>query len=407
MKVLLVSAPADYGYINLCYRYVELGEVANYLGKQGHSVRIIDGLTVNKNDWDSILLTSLNDTIEAVILHHSGENVVSTLETLTKIRAVRRHIPVITYGIVSIFSTAPFESYPFNAIVINGDWEVILADWLKSLQKKYMSISGVAIKPEKCWQHIPGEKRINPGEWGLPSLELLPLDEYKKLYANHQMIAGIQGSFEVSLSISRGCPYKCWYCPVSHKDGNIERRRPVKDVIEFLHTATRDYGFNQIAMFSPCFTLDKEWVNRFCDAVIDTNLHVSWRCVTTQVDIDKVTIQKMASAGCWRIGIGIETLNPKLQSLIGKPVDIFRLSELFERLNQAGIKPMCFLLDGLPGQSPYEAEQDAQKIIAMGSDARVSKLIYYGKKTKEIVSFDQNDLAREVKFLQSAKQEIQ
>jgi hypothetical protein len=88
-------------------------------------------------------------------------------------------------------------------------------------------------------------------------------------------------------------------------------------------------------------------------------------------------------------------------------VDIFRLSELFERLNQAGIKPMCFLLDGLPGQSPYEAEQDAQKIIAMGSDARVSKLIYYGKKTKEIVSFDQNDLAREVKFLQSAKQEIQ
>jgi len=400
MNVLIASAPATYGYVNLCYRYVELGETAGYLVNKHHVVGILDGLVISKG-WKQVFEKALCQ-VDAVILHHSGENLESTCDAAILVRKLYPKMPIATYGIVANFSSNLFQAYPFDAIVTAGDWEAILADWLELLTKPDRCPRGLTLRLESGWKRFPGEKRLAGHEWGLPALKLLPLDEYRNVYTTHQTVAGIRGSFELSLSVSRGCPYKCWYCQVPRKDGTAERRRPIQQVVQFLREATSLYAFDQIVFFSPCFTLDRQWVINLCDLLVRERISVPWRCVTTEVDLDDSLIERMAAAGCWRIGIGVETLNSKLQAYIGKPVEVERLRMLIQRCRQVGITPMCFLLDGLPGQQPGEVEQDACQIIKWGGEARISKLIRYASSMKRPVSSIQKELTRRVRFITSA-----
>jgi len=402
MDILLTSPPAVQSYINLCYRYVELGEVAGYLRACGHSVTLLDGLVMEDDEWREAFEQRLHRA-EVLILHHSGENISGVLAAADFGKRIRPNMKSATYGIISSFSAEPFKQSVLDGIVIDGDWEAILAEWLSFLAESGRKPlpSGVLVQSGGKWEGKSGAKRVPAERWALPALDLLPLEGYKQKYCGAATIAGFKGSFELSLSVSRGCPYNCWFCPSGRVDGKEERRRPVWQVLDFLRDAVPRFGFDQFAPFSACFTLDRDWVLEFCAELIAKGPAIPWRCVTTLQDLDESLLRTMAAAGCQRIGIGVETMNPKLLSQMSKEIDLDKLAETIRECRSLGITPLCFLLDGLPGQAPGEAQRDAKTLTSMGAKVRISKLVNYRAAARYHGAYLGSLLAREVKFMQS------
>lgn len=401
MNVFLSSPPAARGYINLCYRYVELGEVAGYLRSCGHSVTVLDGLVMDNDAWCEAFKQRLQHA-EVLVLHHSGENVSEVLAAAELGKKIRPNVKSATYGMISSYSSEPYQRSVLDAIVIDGDWEVILAEWLSFLAQadQKPSLWGILLHSGGKWEGQHGARRVPAECWALPALDLLPLEGYRQQYRGSATIAGFRGSFELSLSVSRGCPYNCWFCPSGRVDGKEERRRPVMQVIDFLQDAVPRYGFDQFAPFSACFTLDRDWVLEFCREINQKGPKIPWRCVTTLQDLDAPLLYEMGSAGCQRIGIGVETLNPKLLRKMGKTVDIERLPEVIRQCHSLNITPLCFVIDGLPGQTPGEVQRDVETLSLMGARVRVSKLVNYSTVARYSGKRSSALLAREVKYAQ-------
>ena len=68
----------------------------------------------------------------------------------------------------------------------------------------------------------------------------------------------------LTISGSRGCPYRCDYCSLIHTGGKVYRRRdPIKIVDEYEFLVDR-YGVKQIGFIDPIFPLVKKDLEPFC-----------------------------------------------------------------------------------------------------------------------------------------------
>jgi len=153
---------------------------------------------------------------------------------------------------------------------------------------------------------------------------------------------------------SRGCSFKCYYCPYPMGFGErIVQRDPVRvvDEIEALH---RRHGVGGILFRDQVFTMDWEKTHRLCDEIIRRGLKIEW-VVETRLDrVNEELLRKMKRAGCKRIHYGLESGDPALFSRVGKDGAADRMEALVQnfRITEAvGIHPHMFVLIGLLGET--------------------------------------------------------
>jgi radical SAM superfamily enzyme YgiQ (UPF0313 family) len=183
----------------------------------------------------------------------------------------------------------------------------------------------------------------------LPSLpyHLVPLDKYRY----HGFGKGVRFA---AVFASRGCSYRCYYCPYPSGFGDkIVMRDPVKvvDEIEQLH---RKHGIGGILFRDQVFTMNWERTTLLCDEIIRRKLSIQW-VVETRLDrVNADLLKKMKQAGCVRIHYGLESGDPRVFSLVGKDGaegKLEKLVENFQLTEKVGIHPHMFTLIGLLGES--------------------------------------------------------
>jgi anaerobic magnesium-protoporphyrin IX monomethyl ester cyclase len=64
--------------------------------------------------------------------------------------------------------------------------------------------------------------------------------------------------------------------------------------------------------------------------------------------LDKETVDAMCDGGTYAVCIAIETVTPRLQTLIEKNLDIEKSKHALELFNARGIQVTCFFYVGLP-----------------------------------------------------------
>jgi len=159
---------------------------------------------------------------------------------------------------------------------------------------------------------------------------------------------------------SRGCSFKCYYCPYPVGFGDrIVHRDPIKvvDEIEDLH---RQHGVKGILFRDQVFTMDWDKTHRLCDEIIRRNLGLQW-VVETRLDrVNADLLRKMKQAGCVRVHYGLESGDPRLFSRVGKDGAEDRMEALVQNFiatEQAGIHPHMFILIGLVGETRNTIER--------------------------------------------------
>lgn len=186
----------------------------------------------------------------------------------------------------------------------------------------------------------------------IKNLDLLPLPA-RDLLDNRAYHYPLLGSNCTSMQTSRGCPFPCaYYCPYPLVQGKKWRAMNAGRVYKEIDEIVRKHKINKILFRDATFTLDQDRVKEICQKIIKSKLKFSWWCETRVNCLTEELLKLMKDAGCQGINIGVETGDPVLMEIQGKPgVNLAQLENIKNITDRLGIKLHFLLLIGLPKDS--------------------------------------------------------
>ena len=185
----------------------------------------------------------------------------------------------------------------------------------------------------------PAEPIENLDDLPLPDRGLLPLGRYRAL------------NMPISITTSRGCPFKCIFCVGRKMVGaRVRYRSPEKvvDELQYLNTLK----FPQINIADDLFTANKNHCLGVCDEIIKRGLKLSWTSFARVDTVSDEVLCKMKTAGCNAVSFGIESANPQILKTIKKGITLDQVEAAVGMCQRAGITPYASFILGLPGETP-------------------------------------------------------
>jgi len=173
-------------------------------------------------------------------------------------------------------------------------------------------------------------------------------------------------SFFGTFDAGRGCPFQCSFCTVINVQGHESRFRDADD-IEKLVRANVDRGIRRLFITDDNMARNKNWEAIF-DRLIALHDNEGIRLkLTLQVDTlaHKIPrfVDKARRAGCNRVFLGLESINPQNLAAVGKlhnHVEEYRDALSAWRSHKA-ITYAGYIL-GFPADSPESIERDIETI---------------------------------------------
>jgi radical SAM superfamily enzyme YgiQ (UPF0313 family) len=117
-----------------------------------------------------------------------------------------------------------------------------------------------------------------------PDRGRLPLGRYKAL------------NMPVSMTTSRGCPYKCIFCVGRKMVGARVRYRSPEQVVDELQYL-KTLNFHQINIADDLFTANKKHCIGVCDEIIKRDLKLTWTSFARVDTVSDDVLDKMKAAG--------------------------------------------------------------------------------------------------------------
>ncbi|MCP3951403.1 MAG: B12-binding domain-containing radical SAM protein [Desulfobacterales bacterium] len=242
--------------------------------------------------------------------------------------------------------------HPELDVIVLGEGEETIVDLTRAIENEqnWHSIKGLVFRngPEivDTGHKPPG---INVDTLPLPARHLLPLGRYRAL------------NLSISMTTSRGCPFKCIFCIGRKMVGaKVRYRAPVKVVDEMESLAA--YGFNQINLADDLFTANAGHCTAVCEEIIKRRLKIKWTSFARVDTVSLEVLEKMKAAGCTAVSFGVETGSPATLKTIRKGITLEQVVAAVKLCTRAGLQPHASFILGLPG----ETEQTLQETLAFG-----------------------------------------
>lgn len=327
------------------------------------------------------------------------QNTHSAVRSAELCKEISPRTKTLAYGPACYYLPQYFEKHPFDGCVVSGDPELALESYIDyqrgDIGKE--ALLGIAT-PGDEQKSKPGD--LPPERWAFPPLDKLPLESYDNIVSKKEAIKKF-GDRQISVTVSRGCPYNCEFCFATLMFGIKERRRPIPVLLDYLEENREK--FSSVQMFSPNFTLDKKWVFEFCNSIKERGLKFDWRCTTRAELIDSQIAQAMFEVGCKSVGIGVETLQTDIQQGIHKIQDQDRVLKSIRVLRESGINPKGYIMLGLPGQTKKDVYQTIRLIKQAGGEVRPSSYSPYQQLDRNSTLSDISEMNRYTYNIDSVK----
>ena len=176
----------------------------------------------------------------------------------------------------------------------------------------------------------------NLDELPIPARDLLPLGRYSSIITKKRL---------TTMTIGRGCPYNCGFCFKQPSDKKIRFRNP-KLVVDEIEEVVQKHGINEINFTSDTLTINKNFMQDFCQEIIGRKIRISW-IAPTRVDCVTLELLKlMKRAGCRSLRFGVESGSAKILKCMGKYIDKKRVLQVFNWARQEEIETFAYLIIG-------------------------------------------------------------
>lgn len=250
------------------------------------------------------------------------------------------------------------REHPCLDVIVLGEGEQTLMDLARAGtdRSRWETIPGLVFRRADGFCRTPVRPPADLDDLPLPARHHIPLGRYRTL------------NLAVSMTSSRGCPFRCIFCVGRKMVGaKVRYRDPVRVVDEMELLAGLD--FMQINMADDLFTARASHCHAVCDEILRRDLHVKWTSFARVDTVSLPVLKKMKAAGCTAVSFGLETGNPAILKTIRKGITLDQVVAAVEMCNEAGILPHGSFILGLPGETPETIEETmafGRRLEAMG-----------------------------------------
>ncbi|MBW1729563.1 MAG: B12-binding domain-containing radical SAM protein [Deltaproteobacteria bacterium] len=250
--------------------------------------------------------------------------------------------------------------FPELDMVVQGEGEEILVSIARELEakKQWSRIPAVAYR-DGAGIHITKspKKPLSMEQLPRPARHLLPLGRYRAL------------GMPITMTTSRGCPFKCIFCVGRKMGGSRIRFRSPRVVADELESISR-LGFPQINIADDLFTANESRCIATCNHIIQRNLNIEWAAFARVDTVTHSLLEKMKEAGCHTLSFGVESASPEILRTIRKGISLDQVMTAVSMCTEVGITPHASFILGLPGETPHTLQQTvdfARRLKDMGA----------------------------------------
>jgi len=230
-------------------------------------------------------------------------------------------------------------------VVVRGEGEITIINVMNAFRgnKSFSGIQGISYWENGKIIHNPDQELIN-------DLDSLPVSA-NHLIINQQDMLADDFSY---LMASRGCPYHCIFCAAYKIWTRKVRFRSPENVVEEIKQIKRDYNPVYFHFQDDSFTLDKQFINRFCRVIKQEKIRIRWSCETRADLVDEKVIKNIKSAGCFKIVMGAESGNEGILVKIKKHVTTEQIRKAVMICKKNKLETSLFFMIGFPWETEKE-----------------------------------------------------
>ncbi|MDY6934632.1 MAG: cobalamin-dependent protein [Spirochaetota bacterium] len=380
MKIVLVFPPF---YLEPMYSLPPLGlvNIATTVAETEHQVVIIDFVLSLRNGELSFGKSIYNDCAD-IILKEKPDLVGFSAQCTTYppviqiAKLIKTKSPEILTIIgghnASFVDHLTLEQYPWIDSIIRGEGEMTFKE-LTDVYSKLYNLDGVAgvtyRRGDEIIRNTNRDLIQNLDSLSLPDYSFIPpLSVYRDAYELPRSIA--------ILEVGRGCPHKCIYCSESIFWRRSPRHFSVDRLTQEMHNLHENYGAECFLLAYDQFTAQKEFVQAFCQRVIEEGLnHIPWYCISRLDTVNASLLALMRDAGCESMCYGIDSGSQKTLTNICKKID---KDLLYTRVNETttpGIIPTLSFVVGFPWEKRSDIDDTLILSLKTGALGNINPLI--------------------------------
>ncbi len=189
-------------------------------------------------------------------------------------------------------------------------------------------------------------------EYPFPKRSLINLNDYFTVADKVKM---------TTTYTSRGCPYKCTYCDVSEKKFHYRSAKKIVDEFELIV----NMGIKEIHIFDDTFNVIRQRVIDMCTEIIKRGIEVKWNTRARVFPADREMLSLMKDAGCNRLHVGVESLDPLVLKKIKKNQNLEQIQNFFALCNEFKVDTLAYFMLGFPEETEQYRKSFYDKVLEL------------------------------------------
>lgn len=353
LKILIVSPP--YRLSAVCLP-LGLAYIAAVVRKAGYPVEVIDMDVKNHSpeEFKRILQGKQYDVLCLGGMITAWNFFKFTCDYVKKIKPA---VKVVIGGGVITSTPRSFLSVSPADVGVIGEGEDRVLELLSAFEKgrPLSEINGIVYRDgEEIKQTAPGALIEDLDRIPFPAWDLFDVQNSYARYPSHNSL--FKARRQMAIATSRGCPYQCTFCYTEKK----VRYRSVENVLAEMEELKKRYGITHFSLVDDLFVAQKKRVVHFCEELIRRKMNVSWsaagRCNLADYELYKL----MKAAGCYELGLGIESGSATILNSIKKKQTPEQVVHAVKTVQRAGIVPGGTFILGLPAETPETVRETVE-----------------------------------------------
>lgn len=245
--------------------------------------------------------------------------------------------------------------------VVSGEGELTLLDLVRTLEARdsLRKVDGLAFREQGAIiENAPRQRIPDLNVLPMPARHLIPWGKYQ--FRLDVPGKGLQPA--ANIMTSRGCPFYCTFCATPSNWGRAVRGLSAENVIKEVEHVVERYNANVIWFYDDTFNYHPQRTEAICDLLIERRLNIKWYCEVRVDLMTKALTEKMAHAGMFYAGFGIESGSPRVaQEIVKKKATLEHAYQFIEWAKACGVTPNPFFIFS----HPTETWQEAQETLAV------------------------------------------
>ncbi|MFH0831796.1 MAG: radical SAM protein [archaeon] len=297
--------------------------LASILKKRGHDILVVDYNLIPRAPHITSFIDKFKPDVIGVSIYTANTGEAELI--LEEINNFNKEIPIIVGGPhPTLYPDEMQEDKRVDYIVI-GEAELTVIDAVENAKKEDKAVI------------IRTTEIVNP--------EDVPFPEYRVFYKWEYIRA-------YSIMTSRGCPYRCSFCPVVSVSGKLWRPRKPESCIREIEHAMQTIAPNlHILVQDDNPLVDKERFYRFLKLYAEK---IKLRLDITNIRADDVNEELLVSlkkANCNAVGLGVEHAHPEVFKQVNKGETLEQIEKAAKLVNKYKMLLSLGFIIGLPGDN--------------------------------------------------------